>query len=140
MSAIDDALDDALDLERIAFNEGFREGAERGRVDGIDHGRELGFQKGFELAREVGYYAGCARVWRELMARVRDESVYSERVRRLVAQFDALVAASAIGDPLDAEVLARAEALRGKFKTIVALLGAREAYGDGANDDRGISF
>ncbi len=34
--------------------------------NGVIEGRVMGCEKGFELAREVGYYAGCAQLWKVL--------------------------------------------------------------------------
>jgi len=127
-NAIANALDDVVDVERIAFNIGFDEGLARGRMDGIAHGRELGYQKGFELASEVGYYAGCARAMAHCARMNVDASVFTPRVLRMIAQLDEMCARASLADPTDADVLARCDALRGKFKTIVAAIGKREAY------------
>ena len=53
---------------------------------GAREGREIGFRRGFELAEEVGYYAGCAAVWRTCATRGGDAR--GARVERLIESFE----------------------------------------------------
>ena len=85
----------------------------------------------------MGYYAGCAAVWRACATR--DGDAFGARAMRLIESFEREVAASAIGNPLDEGILERVEGLRGRFKTLVALLGCRAEYAR-ADASRGISF
>jgi flagellar biosynthesis/type III secretory pathway protein FliH len=141
-ATLEDALDACLTMETDARARGRDEGETAGRVLGVEEGRELGFRKGFELAEEVGYYAGCAAVWREACERrARDEAEngFSERTERMIATFERELRESALGNPLDEGILERVERLRGRFKTLVALLGMRAEYSPG-DSSLGISF
>lgn len=125
--AIEDAFDKCLALESTARDAGYDEGVDAGRAIGEAEGRELGFRKGFELAEEVGYYAGCASAWK---ACARASGTYGERVERMIETLERECRESKLGDPLDEGILERVERLRGRFKTLVALLGARAVYAD----------
>ena len=105
---------------------------------GAREGREMGFRKGFELAEEVGYYAGCAAVWRTCATR--DGDARGGRVERLIESFERELEESAIGNPLDEGILERVERLRGRFKTLAALLGRRGEYAARGDASLGISF
>ena len=133
---LEDALEECLTIEMRAFDDGFDEGVVDGRTLGVEEGKELGFRKGFELAEEVGYYAGCVAVWKECAAR---DGGFGERADRLIANFDRALEESALGNPLDEGILDRVESLRGKFKTLVALLGMRAEYSP-ADSALGFSF
>lgn len=133
---LEDALEECLTIETRAFDDGFDEGVVDGRALGVEEGKELGFRKGFELAEEVGYYAGCVAVWKECAAR---DGGFGERADRLIANFDRALEESALGNPLDEGILDRVESLRGKFKTLVALLGMRAEYSP-ADSALGFSF
>jgi hypothetical protein len=43
---------------------GREDGLAAGGRNGAIEGRVMGCEKGFELSREVGYYAGCAQLWK----------------------------------------------------------------------------
>jgi len=45
---------------------GREDGLAAGGRNGAIEGRVMGCEKGFELSREVGYYAGCAQLWKAL--------------------------------------------------------------------------
>jgi len=45
---------------------GREDGLAAGVKNGAIEGRVMGCEKGFELSREVGYYAGCALLWKAL--------------------------------------------------------------------------
>jgi hypothetical protein len=45
---------------------GREDGMAAGERNGAIEGRVMGCEKGFELSREVGYYAGCAQLWKTL--------------------------------------------------------------------------
>jgi len=136
---VEDAFERALELEARAHASGREEGARAGRALGTEEGRELGFAKGFEVAEEVGFYAGCAAVW-ERCAREGGEA-YGERVERMIGSFRRACETSALSNPLDEGILERVERLRGRFKTLVALLGVRAEYATrGGAASGGLSF
>ena len=89
-------------------------------------GREVGFAKGFEVGQERGFYAGCHAVWARCVAE--DPECFTERARRGVESFGSAVRAFPIDDPLNEEILEILNAVRGKFKTVVALLGMHHEY------------
>jgi hypothetical protein len=136
-SDVADALDACLTIEATARDDGRDEGVVAGRAMGAREGREMGFRKGFELAEEVGYYAGCAAVWRTCATR--DGDARGGRVERLIESFERELEESAIGNPLDEGILERVERLRGRFKTLAALLGRRGEHAR-ADASLGISF
>ena len=81
-------------------------------------------------------------MWREACGRrARDEAEngFSERTERMIATFERELRESALGNPLDEGILERVERLRGRFKTLVALLGMRAEYSPG-DSSLGISF
>ena len=81
-------------------------------------------------------------MWREACERrARDEAEngFSERTERMIATFERELRESALGNPLDEGILERVERLRGRFKTLVALLGMRAEYSPG-DSSLGISF
>ena len=82
----------------------------------------MGFAKG--LAR-MGFYAGCHAVWTRCVRsdpdRFGERAAIDRRVRRDARSFP-------IHDPLNEEILEILNAVRGKFKTIVALMGMHKEY------------
>jgi len=132
------ALDACLTIEARARDDGRAAGAAAGRAMGAREGREIGFRRGFELAEEVGYYAGCAAVWRTCATRGGD--AFGARVERLIESFERELRESAIGNPSDEGILERVERLRGRFKTLAALLGRRAEYAARGDASLGISF
>eukprot|EP00013_Stygamoeba_regulata_P004335 CAMPEP_0177631920 /NCGR_PEP_ID=MMETSP0447-20121125/2008_1 /TAXON_ID=0 /ORGANISM="Stygamoeba regulata, Strain BSH-02190019" /LENGTH=157 /DNA_ID=CAMNT_0019133439 /DNA_START=101 /DNA_END=571 /DNA_ORIENTATION=+ len=62
-----DFLDSVLGVEQELFASGYESGLQAGALAHIDDGKRIGFQNGFELAKEIGYYYGCALLWARLM-------------------------------------------------------------------------
>ena len=98
-----------------------REGEKLGLVEG----REVGFAKGFEVGQEMGFYAGCHAVWARCVAE--DPRLHRREAGRRDAVGSA-VRAFPIDDALNEEILDILNAVRGKFKTVVALLGMHHEY------------
>ena len=110
-----------------------RDGEKLGSVEG----RQVGFAKGFEVGQEMGFYAGCHAVWTRCVRS--DPDCFGERARRSIDAFGEMLGSFPIHDPLNEEILEILNAVRGKFKTIVALMGMHKEY---APDDApaGASF
>ena len=86
----------------------------------------MGFAKGFEVGQEMGFYAGCHAVWTRCLKS--DPDVFGHRAARSIDAFGEMLGSFPIHDPLNEEILEILNAVRGKFKTIVALMGMREEY------------
>jgi hypothetical protein len=50
------------------YNEGFQSGHAHGKLHGVFEGRALGRQTGFERWEELGFYAGQARFWLDVLS------------------------------------------------------------------------
>ena len=100
----------------------------------------MGFAKGFEVGQEMGFYSGCHSVWRVCLEK--DEACFGERAAKSIESFGLALRSFPIHDPLNEEILEILHVVRGKFKTIVALLGMHKAYsGEGGEIARaGMSF
>jgi len=64
MSSGGDPFDAVLRLEEQFIDSGWEEGLKAGEKAGYVEGYALGCEKGFDTGREVGFYKGCALVWR----------------------------------------------------------------------------
>mgnify|MGYP006092561599 CR=1 FL=1 len=89
-------------------------------------GRQVGFAKGFEMGQEMGFYAGCHSVWVRCIEE--EPGCFSERARKGAEQFGNILTQFPIHDPLNPEILEILNMVRGKFKTVVALLGMHREY------------
>ena len=99
-----------------------REGERLGFIDG----RDIGFAKGFEIGQELGYYSGCFSVWATCVRA--DPECFSGRAQKAIAGFGEMLTSFPIDDPLNEEILEILNQVRGKFKTIVALIGMHHEY------------
>ena len=124
--------------ERRALTPPFPRNARRdGEKLGLVEGREVGFAKGFEVGQEMGFYAGCHAVWARCVRE--DPECFSERAKKGIASFGAALESFPIDDPLNEEILEILNTVRGKFKTVVALLGMHHEYNP-AETSLGLSF
>eukprot|EP00227_Mantoniella_beaufortii_P005755 CAMPEP_0197615314 /NCGR_PEP_ID=MMETSP1326-20131121/59967_1 /TAXON_ID=1155430 /ORGANISM="Genus nov. species nov., Strain RCC2288" /LENGTH=174 /DNA_ID=CAMNT_0043184195 /DNA_START=303 /DNA_END=829 /DNA_ORIENTATION=- len=126
ISDVGDHAHGALHLEEKHLDEGWEDGLREGEKLGHLDGREVGFAKGFEVGQELGFYAGCHAVWVKCVKE--DPECFSERARKGIASFGAMLETFPISDPLNEEILETLNGVRGKFKTIVALLGMHHEY------------
>jgi|TARA_B110000977_G_scaffold200925_1_gene293208 hypothetical protein len=92
----------------------------------VVEGRQTGFAKGFEIGQEMGFYAGCHAVWVRCVET--DPECFSERALRGVHAFGKTITTFPIHDPLNPTILDVLNTVRGKFKTVVALLGMHKEY------------
>ena len=105
---------------------------------GLIDGREVGFAKGFEIGQEIGFYSGCHAVWSRCVKE--DPECFSERARRGIDAFGKMLRSFPIDDPLDETILETLNQVRGKFKTVVALLGMHHEYNDATDDQPTMTF
>lgn len=110
-----------------------RDGEKLGSVEG----RQVGFAKGFEVGQEMGFYAGCHAVWTKCVTC--DPDCFGERARRSIDAFGEMLGTFPIHDPLNEEILEILNAVRGKFKTIVSLMGMHKEYAQ-VGDTPAMSF
>ena len=101
-------------------------------------GWEVGFAKGFEIGQEIGFYSGCHAVWSRCVKE--DPECFSERARRGIDAFGKMLRSFPIDDPLDEMILETLNQVRGKFKTVVALLGMHHEYNDATGDQPTMTF
>lgn len=69
-----------------------------------------------------------------------DPGCFSERARRGIAAFGDMLRSFPIDDPLNEEILETLNQVRGKFKTVVALLGMHHEYNDAVGDQPMVTF
>lgn len=121
-----DIFDSCLNLESQHIDEGHQTGIEEGKAAGLREGRSLGDTKGYEIGYEVGMYEGCVEGWRAQQAV--DPCALSPRADAAVAALEQLLVCLPLRDPKDESMSGTLEAARGKFKTIVAILGTAAQY------------
>ncbi|KAI8466918.1 MAG: hypothetical protein J3K34DRAFT_460648 [Monoraphidium minutum] len=121
-----DPFDALHSLEEEHIAEGYEAGRKAGLAAGLQEGRELGLQKGFEIGLEVGHYAGCARAWRALGALA--PGAVPQRAERGIAALERLIADYPLYDPQDERLHDLLEAMRARFKAVIATLGAAADY------------
>ncbi|KAG0216410.1 hypothetical protein BGX28_002880 [Mortierella sp. GBA30] len=121
-------LDDLVHLENMFVEFGREDGMAAGVRNGAIEGRVMGCEKGFELSREVGYYAGCAHVWKAI-AQVDQERI-SEKTLKKINSLLALINSFPRQNQLDDDVIALLDRIRGKFKTVASALQTMERYAE----------
>ncbi|KAF9429727.1 hypothetical protein BGZ94_009697 [Podila epigama] len=121
-------LDDLVHLENMFVEFGRDDGMAAGKRNGAIEGRVMGCEKGFELSREVGYYAGCAQVWKALAQL--DPGRISEKSMKKINSLLDLVHTFPRENQLDDDVVAILERIRGKFKTVASALQTAERYAE----------
>lgn len=92
-----------------------------------------------KLATQAGMASRWSRFTTRRTCATRDGDARGGRVERLIESFERELEESAIGNPLDEGILERVERLRGRFKTLAALLGRRGEHAR-ADASLGISF
>ncbi|KAF8925545.1 hypothetical protein CPC16_010267 [Podila verticillata] len=121
-------LDDLVHLENMFVEFGREDGMAAGERNGAIEGRVMGCEKGFELSREVGYYAGCAQVWKSL-AQMDPERISEKSLKKINSLLD-LINSFPRQNQLDDDVIAILDRIRGKFKTVASALQTAERYAD----------
>ncbi|KAG0336175.1 hypothetical protein BG004_008173 [Podila humilis] len=121
-------LDDLVHLENMFVEFGREDGMVAGERNGAIEGRVMGCEKGFELSREVGYYAGCAQVWKSLA--LMDPEQISEKTLKKINSLLDLINSFPRQNQLDDDVIAILDRIRGKFKTVASSLQSSERYAD----------
>ena len=130
------SLDAVLDLEDAEMAAGYAEGEAAAAADSRAEGARAGAEAGFAYGHEVGFYAGCARVWRELLLAKADadangdSSSSPKRPRQPPRQKAALAALEAALRALpmeatDASLHDRLADCRGRFRQAVAAFGVQ---------------
>lgn len=64
---------------------------------GRQDGKALGIQKGFEVGHEIGYYAGCVHIWRQLGDKNKNSN--STRVEKAINALEDLLRSFPLGSP-----------------------------------------
>ncbi|KAG0006875.1 hypothetical protein BGZ65_002401 [Modicella reniformis] len=121
-------LDNLVHLENMFVEYGREDGLVAGVRSGVIEGRVMGCEKGFELSREIGYYAGCAQLWKAF-AQLDPERVSDKSLKKINSLLD-LIHSFPRQNKLDDDVLALLDKIRGKFKTVASALQTAERYAD----------
>ncbi|KAF9961761.1 hypothetical protein BGZ72_002000 [Mortierella alpina] len=121
-------LDDLVHLENMFVEFGREDGMAAGVRNGVIEGRVMGCEKGFELAREVGYYAGCAQLWK-VLAQLDSDRISEKTLKKINSLLD-LINSFPRQNQLDDDVVALLDRIRGKFKTVASALQTAERYAD----------
>ncbi|KAG0329860.1 hypothetical protein BGZ99_000089 [Dissophora globulifera] len=121
-------LDGLVHLENMFVEYGREDGLAAGVRNGVIEGRVMGCEKGFELSREVGYYAGCAQVWKTLAQLDKDR--ISEKTLKKITSLLELISSFPRQNQLDDDVIALLDRIRGKFKTVASTLQSSERFAD----------
>ncbi|KAF8985566.1 hypothetical protein BGZ46_003572 [Entomortierella lignicola] len=121
-------LDDLVHLENMFVEYGREDGIAAGVRNGVIEGRVMGCEKGFEFSREVGYYAGCAQLWKTL-AQLDSERISEKTLKKINSLLD-LINSFPRHNRLDDDVIALLDKIRGRFKTVASALQTAERYVD----------
>lgn len=121
-----DLFESCLNLEQQHISDGHQSGITDGRAAGLLEGRALGDRKGNEIGYEVGLYEGCVEGWR--MQQAQNPAMFSARADATMASLQQLLMRLPLNDPKDESMPGILDAARGKFKTIVAILGTAHLY------------
>ncbi|RMZ52099.1 hypothetical protein APUTEX25_001293, partial [Auxenochlorella protothecoides] len=134
-----DPFASALDLEEHHFRDGREAGMQEGKAAGYAEGRAMGVEQGFRISYEVAFYSGCLSQWHtagEHGGRLK----LNPRVLRHMALLEDLVRSFPWSDAQDPNLHQLVEAMRGRFKTLVTMLGLGDAYGIAHAADESLSF
>src|SRR5690349_11297417 len=63
-------FEEVLNLEANAYDAGYRDGLERGRIEGSELGRDMGKRKAEEILSELGVYVGFCSALLQLNRRL----------------------------------------------------------------------
>ncbi|KAF9345346.1 hypothetical protein BGX34_004843 [Mortierella sp. NVP85] len=124
-------LDNLVHLENMFVEFGREDGLAAGIKNGAIEGRVMGCERGFELSREVGYYAGCALVWKAL-AHQNPERISDKTLKKINSLLD-LIQTFPRQNQLDDDIIALLDRIRGKFKTVASALQTAERYAEAPN-------
>lgn len=102
-----------------------------GRTQGRLEGKSLGVYKGFDIGHEIGYYAGCLQIWKQLSDR--QGNLLSARAIKALALLEEAVSKVPLHDPQDESLQDAMDTVKGKFKAAAALFGSPEL---GAGEDQ----
>ncbi|KAF9113970.1 hypothetical protein BGX27_000433 [Mortierella sp. AM989] len=121
-------LDSLVHLENMFVEYGREDGIAAGVRNGAIEGRIMGCEKGFELSREVGYYAGCAQLWKTL-AQLDSQRIPEKTLKKIDSLLD-LINSFPRQNQLDDDVIALLDRIRGRFKTVASVLQTSERYAE----------
>jgi hypothetical protein len=77
------------------------------------------------VGAELGYYSGCAQLWRQLQAA--RPGFIPARAEKAVASLERQLADFPMGNPKDERLQELMDAVRGRFKAAAAMLGLQES-------------
>mmetsp|Transcript_24204 Transcript_24204/g.45272 ORF Transcript_24204/g.45272 Transcript_24204/m.45272 type:complete len:136 (-) Transcript_24204:268-675(-) len=135
---MEDLFDGVLEIENEMREKGFAEGFAQGKMKGLAEGRVLGVKHGTQTSSEIGFYLGCALMWRTL-AETYPKLFPKRRKERILGLIEEIK-----GYPLgEANAAGMTEALakiRSKFKVLMSQLGHGKRLGVTTNEKKDISF
>lgn len=109
-------------LEETAYEQGFSEGQEHGKLHGLFEGRQLGLLKGFEIWEEIGYMEGIARFHLGILPSLHLTRKEGKQRQQLEVFLQTISSMSMKNDE-DVNLFDSLERIRGRFKMVCQSLG-----------------
>ncbi|CAA0809732.1 Unknown protein [Striga hermonthica] len=109
-------------IRETHFKEGYGEGHADNLIAGKEEGRQVGLKTGFEVDEELGFYIGCADVWRSTVWV--DLGFVSSRIQRM----DELLKKHPILEPKNETISDTMASLKLKFRAICNSLNVKLEY------------
>ncbi|KAI9488676.1 hypothetical protein BDB00DRAFT_877145 [Zychaea mexicana] len=119
-------MDSLVYLEEMFQQYGHEDGMRDGKDSGVLEGRIFGCEKSFELGREIGFYDGCAKTWRELAERHQDK--ISSRVLKNIQALEKMVDEFPRDNCPNTDMFAARDKMAAKMKVIASLLGVNQKF------------
>eukprot|EP00698_Gefionella_okellyi_P026063 TRINITY_DN9820_c0_g1_i1.p1 TRINITY_DN9820_c0_g1~~TRINITY_DN9820_c0_g1_i1.p1 ORF type:complete len:135 (-),score=33.65 TRINITY_DN9820_c0_g1_i1:373-777(-) len=121
------SLDDVLNLEERYLDEGFTAGLDAGAQLGLEEGSALGFSKGWDIGSEIGYFTGCARLWKALLIqspqRLLAPQTIPSRFEKQLSKFqEQLQSLPSMDNPQNEQLFEMLAELRAKHKQLCSLI------------------
>ena len=112
-------LDQLSALEETAYQGGFNDGLEHGKLHGLFEGRQLGTLKGFEVWEEIGYMEGIARFWLQAVSPSSQNAQTSRKQAKQRQQLESLlelIATVPLDNGENVNLFGSLEKIRARFK------------------------
>lgn len=126
VEGLEDIFESTLHLEdsqlQQGFEDGFRDGVETGKVEG----REVGLEVGFKQGEELGFYRGCADIWKAVIAK--DAKTFSVRSKKSIQLLEEQLKAYPLSNHNDESLQDMLGMIRARFRAILAMLSIHIQY------------
>ncbi|KAI9244492.1 hypothetical protein BDA99DRAFT_544025 [Phascolomyces articulosus] len=122
----DGNLESLVYLEEMFQQCGHEDGIRDGKESGVLEGRIFGCEKSFELGREIGFYDGCAKTWKELAERHPDK--ISSKVLKNIQTLQKMIDEFPCDNCPNTDMFAARDKMAAKMKVIISLLGVNQKF------------